>query len=271
MSKLTELMNIEEGIKPQPPICILYSVAGWGKTFMSSKFPKPILLPFENGSSELNVTRLLPPGEKKINSIEYLMEALNNVLNSEHDYKTLVLDTASSLQDVIMRKVCNDEGVDSVEEIGYGRGYILAAQRYWPKIMDLLERIRTERKMIILILAHEQVTKFKNPAGNDYDRYSIQLRKEIVPDLVRWSDCVLFGNYYITTMEADASFGRATHKAAGSGARIIYTQERPSHIAKNRYNFPPEIEFEGNLDYAPIGKLISDFYNKQKTENEKGA
>jgi len=72
-------------------------------------------------------------------------------------------------------------------------------------------------------------------------------------------DAVLFANYRISTVKSDAGFGKKVTRAVGGGDRVLYTEERPAFLAKQRYNLP-----------AMIPMLWSDFaaavpyYNQPK-------
>ena len=52
------------------------------------------------------------------------------------------------------------------------------------------------------------------------------------------SDIVLFANYRVSTVKADVGFNKKVTRALGSGERVLYTEERPAFLAKNRYGLP---------------------------------
>lgn len=55
-------------------------------------------------------------------------------------------------------------------------------------------------------------------------------------------DAVLFMNWRIVTAEAKEGMGRKITKGKGNGARVLYTEERPAALAKNRYRMPYRID-----------------------------
>jgi len=44
-------------------------------------------------------------------------------MHEEHEYKTVVIDTLDWCERLIWQEVANDNGVEVVGDIGYGKGY----------------------------------------------------------------------------------------------------------------------------------------------------
>jgi hypothetical protein len=76
----------------------------------------------------------------------------------EHDYQSVVVDSADWLERLIWDKLCEIYGVDSIEKVdgGYSRGYTHALT-YWRHIIDGLETLRLKRNMCVIVLAHAKV------------------------------------------------------------------------------------------------------------------
>ncbi len=66
----------------------------------------------------------------------------------------------------------------------------------------------------------------------------IKLQARAAALLQEHSDIVLFANYRISTVKSDVGFNKKVTRALGSGERVIYTEERPAFLAKNRYGLP---------------------------------
>ena len=49
---------------------------------------------------------------------------------------------------------------------------------------------------------------------------------------------MLFANDRISTVKSDVTFNKKVTRALGSGERVLYTEERPAFLAKNRYSLP---------------------------------
>jgi hypothetical protein len=57
------------------------------------------------------------------------------------------------------------------------------------------------------------------------------------------SDCCFFANYKLGTVKVQGKGGQMSTKAT-QGDRVIYTQEKPAFLAKNRYALPAEMPFD---------------------------
>ena len=119
----------------------------------------------------------------------------------------------------------------------------------WREILDFLNTLRNQRGMEIILIAHSKIENFADPENDNYDRYAPRLHKLASALVQEWCDNVLFASYRVHTKTNDEGF-KKTAKAIGSGERIIRTNERPAHIAKNRLQLPDELP----LDYAVFGQ-----------------
>lgn len=242
------LEQITKGKTKKPYLLMLYGVEGIGKSTFGSHFPNPIFLGGESGTDNLDVSRF-----PKVLEWEELQESIDDLLEKEHDFKTLVIDTIDSLEPILWDKIKRDSGTKSIELAcgGYGKGYIKAMEEF-QALTHKLDLLR-EKGMNILILAHSAVSKFHDPITNiEYDRYSLKLHKRTLPVFVEWVDALLFANHEVFTSENEN--GRKS--AIGSGKRVIHSEKRPSFDAKNRFNLP----FELPLDFSEIEKHLEEFY-----------
>ena len=97
--------------------------------------------------------------------------------------------------------------------------------------------------MQIIMLAHCDVKAYNDPSSEPYDRYTIKLHKGATAIVQEWADAVLFANYRTYVQATDKGFNQKVNKGIGTGERVLYTEERPSYYAKNRYQLPPELPF----------------------------
>ncbi len=105
--------------------------------------------------------------------------------------------------------------------------------------------------MRVILLGHSQVRPFKNPYGEDYDRYVPDVHHKTWNLTHKWADMVLFANYFIVVDKQKG--GRA--KGHGGQERIMYTEFHAAYEAKNRYGLPAEISMGGSGTEA-WGNLI---------------
>ena len=169
--------------------------------------------------------------------------ALAALYTEPHDFKTCVIDSVDWLEALIWAKVCRDNGWASIEDAGYGKGYV-AALNLWRQYIDGLNALRDDKGMTVIQIAHTDIKRFDSPEHDPYDRYTIKLHARAAALVQEHSDIVLFANYRISTVKADVGFNKKVSRAVGSGERVIHTTERPAFLAKNRYGLPDTLPLD---------------------------
>ena len=228
--------KVHTGKKTRPRLTLLYGVAGIGKSTWAASSENPIFIQTEDGLGDID-TNSLP----LCRSFKAFDEQLHAVVEEEHEYKTVVIDSADWLERLIFEKVAKDHGKDSIGDIGYGQGYVMAVD-HWKRILGALSWLRDNKNIGTILIAHEQIETFQSPSTEPYDRYGPALHKKTCPIVREWADEVLFANYQVFTKKTGESFGKEQHKAVGDGERVVHTNEKPSHLAKNRLSMPDTID-----------------------------
>lgn len=234
--------------KPQPPRILLYGVPGIGKTTMGAAFPKALLIPVEEGADSLSVARTPTP-----DTWEALLSILEAFSSGEYDYTTLVIDSLSAAQELLFSYVCRSHGVASIELAagGFGKGYIEAAN-HWRAMLQQLDVIRS-KGVVIVGIGHIATIAHQDPRLPNYDRMQPRLHVSakgagILPLMVEWCDVVACCAYEVFTTEQ----GSKTPRGIGDGNRIMYLQERPAYLAKNRYGLPESLPMDAGELLATI-------------------
>ena len=236
------LEHVVSGRLVKPIRVLLYGLEGVGKSTFAAGAPNPIFLGAEDGTSELDVERFPQP-----QTWPEVIEAVDELRTAEHDYKTLVIDTLDWVEPLCWAHLCatwTPDGrktkVKNIEDYGFGKGYNEAGG-LWRVLISRLERLREQRRMDMVLLAHSWIRTFKNPMGGDYDRFEMKLHKIAAGIWREWCDAVVFAAHDITTYED----GRRI-KGIGTGARILHTQHNAVWDAKNRYDLPPSLPLDWN-------------------------
>ena len=236
------LESITRGKENKPPRIFLYGQEGVGKSCTAAQAPNPVFIQTEDGLDEINTSKF--PLAKSLNDV---LNALGALRDEQHDFRTVVLDSADWLERLIWDKVCQDFGVRSIEKAdgGYGKGYVHALT-YWRQIVSLFNDLRNVRGMIVIVIAHSKVERFEDPENAAYDRYTPRLHKSATSLLCEWVDAVLFATKrFRVSKEQGTGFqgdrAIATAIGADGGERILRTVGSPACIAKNRFNLPSEI------------------------------
>jgi hypothetical protein len=234
------LSNIKRGVDIGPPRIIIHATKGIGKTTFGANSPKPIFIQIEDGQGTLDIARF--PQAK---SYDDVMESLAALSQEEHDFSTVVVDSLDWLEPLIWQKVCEVNGKKSIEEFGFGKGYIEALP-LWRDFFAALNYLRSEKGMASILIAHTQIKRFDSPDAEPYDRYQLKMHDRASALAQEWADVILFANMKVFTTKTEGGFGRATTRGISTGERVVYTEERPSHVAKNRYQLPYELPLAWN-------------------------
>jgi hypothetical protein len=240
-------LNVTTALSPAR--ILVYGVAGVGKTTFGTSADKPVVLPTEDGLGKIKV-----PSFPLARSLDEVMEALAALYSEPHEYKTVVVDSLDWLEPLVWQRACKDNGWRSIEDPGYGKGYI-AALDLWRQYLDGLNALRGERGMTVIQIAHADIKRFDSPEHEPYDRYGVKLHARASALLQEHSDVVLFANYRISTVKADVGFNKKVTRALGSGERVLYTAERPAFLAKNRYGLPDVLPLDWQAFAAAMPQL----------------
>jgi len=232
------LTQIQRGKTPAPRRTLVYGVHGVGKSTFGSMAEKPVFIQTEDGLGNIECERFPLAGQ-----YADFVAALAELYTEQHEYRTVVVDSLDWLERLIWADVCKKRGIESIEDVGYGKGYVFALTN-WREVLVGLDALRNDRGMGVILIAHAQIERFANPETDTYDRYSPRLHKQASALVQEWVDEVLFATYSVHTKATDEGFGRKRVQGIGTGERIIRTTERPAHVAKNRLNLPDEIPFD---------------------------
>ncbi len=235
------LDQIHSGRQPAPRRILLYGTQGTGKSSWSAKSDKPIFLQTEDGLGEINCDKF-PLTE----SFAGALTALSELYSEQHPYRTIVVDSLDWLERLIWADVCQQRNVESIEDIGYAKGYVFALTQ-WREFLEGLSALRRDKGMTVILIAHARIERFENPETETYGRYVPRLHKLASAVVQEWCDEVLFATYKVHTRQTDEGFQRKRTQALGSGERILRTSERPAHLAKNRLNLPDELPLDWNV------------------------
>ena len=254
--------GILTGKEVLPRRVLLYGTHGIGKSTFAASAPSPIFVQTEDGLADIGAARF-PVSE----SYGDVKKNLYTLYSGDHKYHTIAIDSVDWLERLIFSAVCSDAGVANIDDVGggFGKGQS-AAGRYWLEIFEALTRLRKDRKMSIILIAHSKVEKFSDPSDNSYDRYVPRLHKTTSNIVSEWVDEILFARYRTNVIETKEDFGKKKHRGIGTGERTVYTEERPGHIAKNRLGLPEEMPLSWEAYASHIGSN-----GKATTTAKKGA
>lgn len=232
------LQSISKTQGMKAPRILLYGVPGIGKTTFAAGAPKPIFLFTEDGAGLLEVDSF-----PLLKSYDDVISSLTALINEEHDYKTVVLDSLDHLEPLIWNEVAKKANKANIEDIGFAKGYIMALS-YWRQIIDLLDRLRNEKNIAYILIGHINVKRFDSPETEPYDRYQLKLHDKAGAFIQECVDCVFFCNYQTAIQKSTLGNGQTRVRGVSNGQRYIYTVEKPAYKAKNRFNLPEQLPLD---------------------------
>jgi len=232
---MSYLDHLQSGIKQTKRRTLIYGLHGVGKTTWASEWPKPILLPTEDGFSHVDVTT-----GPILTSATNLITAINQV--SESEFQTVIVDSIDWTEQIIQEELDNT-GFDQ----SWGKGQIEVAKRM-RAILKALDSCRANGKHVILI-GHAEAKTVDRPDGLSYQTYAVKLGKHCSRVVSEWCDEMLFCQRdYLVRSQENGKVGVGVDK----GTRSIYTVGTPSFEAKNRIPNLPE-----RFDLSDVDSYLS--------------
>jgi hypothetical protein len=243
------LSTLKSTKRADAPIVLLYGVDGVGKSSLASEFPNPIYLATEGEHPPADV-EMATPGT--IESLDDLFNVFRELLTTEHDFKTVIVDSLDGLEPLVWQATCARLGLNSIEEAGYGRGYV-EADSEWGEYLRAVAAL-SRAGMYVVQLAHPEIARFDSPISDPYSRYGIKLHKRASALVRERADVVGFLNYRISIKEKEVARQTKVAHAEGGKERQIHLNEGAGFVAKNRYSMADSIPYRKGQGFAELSK-----------------
>ena len=216
---------------------LFYGTPKSGKTTTASKFPGSLLLAFEKGYNALPGVYAQP-----INSWGEFKKLFTELKMPEvqQKFQTIIVDTADIAYSYCERYICNREGVDTIGDIPFGKGYNLVGTEFDECLRKILQM-----NYGLVLISHAKDKTFKDENGEEFN--------QIVPTLdtrgrnICERTCDIIG--YSTVVNTED--GPKTK---------LFMRATPRYMAGSRFAFIPEsIDFS----YDNLVEAISTAIDKQ--------
>lgn len=261
-----EIQDVDD-FDPQM-VLIFYGPAGTGKTTAACTFPKPLLLVdiSEEGTDSVRnvkgvkVIRIDPNDEEAWEKLEKIYWFL---ARGKHSFKTVVIDTVSGCQDLSMRRLLRDRGVEP-EEGKLGNWGTMRKQDWGTIASDLksivfnFRSLRREEKIDALIfVAHDRINK-EDEGSDDEGGITPQVEPRLMPSVVSTLNAAVgvIGHFFIREETKKIKIGNSVKKK-----RIVQYCMRlgPHTYYRTKIRKPKDTEappFIVNPDYQKILELV---------------
>jgi GTPase SAR1 family protein len=234
-------MKITSGKQTRAQRVVIYGVESVGKSTFAAKFPKPLFLDVEGGTAHLDTNR------SEIDDAAALESAIRECQTASYD--TIIIDSIDWTERMLVDQLLAEHKKKSVEDFGYGKGYVMAAEKM-ARLLSQLDLLIDAGKNVVLI-AHAQVRRAEPPdLMAAYDRYELKLEKKASPLVKEWADELWFFKFKTKTVESES--GRS--KGVGGKERIILTTHSAAYDAKTRSGLAEELP----LVWESVAHLFAD-------------
>lgn len=257
-SRMT-LATITRGVQAQPLRVVIYGPGGIGKSTFGAQAPSPVFLGAEDGSALLDVARFPQP-----ETWADALDAIRTLTTEAHDFGTLVIDSADWLEPLCWSHVCAVGRKPDIEAFGYGKGYTAALEE-WRRFLAAIESLRKAKRMHVIVIAHSVVAPYKNPEGDDYDRFALKLHKGAAGLLTEWCDELAYAGFRTHSTKVDPKAPGNRGRGYGS-ERVLCTERRAAFDAKSRHGLPPEMALSWDEFFAGTQRGASELLVKLQGE-----
>ena len=241
-------MEIIEGLVKSPYVVLLYGTPGIGKSTAAKYSERPLFINLENGLDRVDTTKT-----PFINNYKELLEAFKFAAQS--DYKTIVIDTAGALEQILEAEILKEfgnehakpQGIKDKDFFPFGLGIDLLRGK-WGKMVKHFFRFKELGKNVI-ITSHERLEDVNNPGGGeDLKRIVPDIQRKCYPEVIRNLDAVLYMNYsrFISNKSGKKDI------AIDKGWIDIITLEKSFVVAKNRFNLDSPIVIRQEQDIKEL-------------------
>ena len=224
-----DLKSISKTKRVRAPKIVLVGQGKIGKTTFAAMSPNAIGILTEDGADAVNANAF-----PLASSLQDVYAAIDTLINQDHEFQTLFLDSLDWLEPLVQDYVCKANLWKNIEQPGFGKGYVAAAEE-WRNLLSGLEVLRAQKGMGIILIAHDKIKRIEDPLTEGYDSHVLKLHDRAAGLVLEWADVVGYAGYRIFTSKTDAGFGNKETKATTTGERILHVEPHPAHCGGNRF------------------------------------
>lgn len=212
-----------------------------GKTTICSKFPKTLILAFETGY--LAIPGVMVQPIQKWSEFKQVLKQLKDPKVQEM-YSNICVDTVDIAYDLCEKYICNQNDIQAIGDLGFGKGYNLAKKEF-----DEALRAIPAMGYGLLMISHAQDKTFTDESGKEYNK--------IVPTLANSPRLV------VDRMSDIIGYANPTEDEEGHTHTTLYMRGTPRFEAGSRFKYTPDfIPFT----YENLVNAIGDAIDKQAAE-----
>lgn len=214
---------------------LLYGQPKTGKTTTAAQFPQALLCAFETGY--LAIPGVMAQPVNKWSEFKQILRQLDSD-QARQQFKNVIVDTVDIAYDLCEKYICNQNGVSTVGDLAYGKGYALAKKEF-----DEALRKIPQMGYGLVMISHAQDKTFKDENGEEY--------QQIVPTLANQPRLV------VDRMSDIIGYAHPFQEEDGTVHTTLFMRGTPRFVAGSRFKYTPDsIEFSYDNLVNAIGDAI---------------
>jgi len=198
--------NKKKVAKETPRNFVIYGGTMHGKTYFADEFPNPLNLNTD-GNAEMIETPSININNQRDNKgkiVRSASELLSNIIleleTTNHTFETVVIDVIDDIVTLFEQEICEDNGVKSIGDIGWGKGHQMLEMMVRVFVMRLKE-LSMKKAMNIIYVSRLNIIE-----ENDVETYVPSLELKWLNIVNGNSDytilCRKIGKNYIRKVES---------------------------------------------------------------------
>ena len=234
----------------RPPKILVAGEHGIGKTrFAAGGGDKTVFIPTEDGLGTLNVASF-----DVCKTYDDFLDAMNMVIEEDHSWTTVVIDSADWLDKLICEHLCVKHNKEDITTFGFGDGY-KKVEACWRDVTNLCDKANA-RGMTIIFIVHTGVENRQDIINGNYQRTGLKMMKGSASVISEWCDIILHALIDIRVTTERDSFGNEKGRAVTVGDPFLLTIGGPTIAAKNRYGLPERLPLDWQAFRQAFAKSI---------------
>jgi hypothetical protein len=197
-------------------------------------------------------TATRPDAFPLLSNVDMLWEQLTALIKEDHDYKTLVIDSVTQLDNLFTNHIVDTDPKKprTIAQAlgGYGAGF-QALSSLHGRVRKAAGILNEAKGMNIVFIAHSETETIELPDQDPYTRYNIRMQKKSVSHFIDNVDMVAY-----LKLETHTFGDGERKKAISDGTRILVSYATAANISKNRFGINEDIVVVNGIN--PLLNLI---------------
>lgn len=166
--------------RKSPRLLTLFGQSKVGKTTTLAQLDNCLIIDTEQGTDMVEAMKV------NVNNLQEFMATIKALKESEHKYDYIALDTIDNIVHWMEDFVCKSEGVKSIGDLDFGKGYAMVRDNVM-KILGQLKPIGTKG---LILIGHRKKTLIANETDIKVNTSSLDLSGKLKNFIMADSDAI---------------------------------------------------------------------------------